>query len=727
MKLLETPDATAEDLITYSGVLGTLSDRGHQETAETLAWTAVESLADREDGSQALKVAGRYLLALAKSKELRGQVADLFRKVHAGREGLDALLEEAGIAGGRPVRRALRTLDVCLAVGPGDYLTERDEDGAARVDAIDTDTWRFTIDTGGKTETLGAVELADQYQTSSATDFRVMRRFEPDEFRERLTKQPAAIVVDLCRQNGGQVDSDRLEAMLVPELIDYQEWKKWWTRARTALRKLPNVRVEGRNPYTIGLADGSADHEEELREAFSKEHDPCKQLALVEEYIADCTRYKVDPCSETLRSHFDRFVAEASRISKKRAGEAFVILLIARRLGEKIGIEGAADPVVHFLSHAEDTESCFASEMDDRLVKLGLTSLVEARPADWITRVVSIFTKLPLAGCEKAATMLVEAGQGAPDFAEIIKNIQSAPVEHNEALLWLWDGSSVSDVIDPPPAGRVLGRILHALEECQRSDSIPREVTKVISARCRAVLSARKYNRFSRFLAGLDRGKAMALKRQISRSDLLGRTVPDDLTRLIGEKYPDVKTEAEVPLWEQEDVIYVSESGMARRHTQIEHHINVKLRENSKAIGEAAAKGDLSENSEYKFALEERDLLRGKLAQMNREMEVAKILLPEQVPTDHIGIGSKAVLRRITDGQIYELTISNSWEADPHDGRINYKAPLAQQVLGSKVGETVQFDFDTAKGEYEVVSLENTLADDADSAPTPNEAQTSQG
>ena len=48
------------------------------------------------------------------------------------------------------------------------------------------------------------------------------------------------------------------------------------------------------------------------------------------------------------------------------------------------------------------------------------------------------------------------------------------------------------------------------------------------------------------------------------------------------------------------------------------------MRANAKAIGEAAAHGDLSENSEYRFALEERDLLRARLAQLQGQSAVGQ-------------------------------------------------------------------------------------------------------
>jgi transcription elongation factor GreA len=160
----------------------------------------------------------------------------------------------------------------------------------------------------------------------------------------------------------------------------------------------------------------------------------------------------------------------------------------------------------------------------------------------------------------------------------------------------------------------------------------------------------------------------------------------------------------------RDDVLFVTREGLSRKQQEIDHHVNVKMRENAKAIGRAAEHGDLSENAEYKFALEERDLLRARLAQMNAEVEAAELITPEEVPVEHVGIGTKAIFKRVRDGEPYELSFLGPWEADAEKGRLNYRAPLAQAVLGKRIGDTIEFDHTGAAGTYEIVALENALA-----------------
>ena len=135
----------------------------------------------------------------------------------------------------------------------------------------------------------------------------------------------------------------------------------------------------------------------------------------------------------------------------------------------------------------------------------------------------------------------------------------------------------------------------------------------------------------------------------------------------------------------------------------------IALQENARAIGAAAEHGDLSENSEYKFALEERDLLQARLAQMNDEMSKAKILDPNDVPSEYVGIGSRATFEKVEDGTAMEMSFVGPWDSDLDKGWYNYRAPLAQSIMGAKVGDTIDFDHADYQGEFKLVSLGNAL------------------
>ncbi len=710
MRMIEASDVSPRRLAEYDTVLAALCRADQASQAEELAWAAIEATSSNLSPSEAIAAAGPFLLAIGESEELRDQVVELYRTVHSGCEGLDKLLEESGLAGGRPVRRALRTLDVCMALKEGDYLVARDEDGAARIDKLDFSSWDFTITTADGEQTLDAVCLADRYRPATPAEFSVMRQFSPDDLATQMWDDPLPIIIDVCKRNGNRTDSDTLERLLVPQLLSEADWKKWWTKARGAIRGSANLKIEGRSPYELSYTDKPISFEQDMLAAFERLRDPRKRLELVENYLRDCKARNEDPDKEAILQCHNHFAVRATELTRKGAPQAGLWWMLAYRVAQIGGIESGADDAIEFFRNATDVKAIFTQIEHDALLELACDCLIRARPDEWKDHLTAILPVLPAVVCDKAATRLIDAGVTRDDLELVVQEILASPTAHFEALLWLWDAPSKAESIPTPPPVTLLSRILRALSECRRSEKVSKEKARQLGARARQVLSARKYKRFDECLEQLDPGMAQALHTQVRQLDLLGVSVHERLLRRLRAKFPTQDATKETPSWLREDVLYVTEAGMRRKREEIEHHLNVKMKENARAIGRAAAHGDLSENSEYKFALEERDLLRARLAQMNAEMAMAEVVTHTDVPADHVGVGTTVTLRRVSDGEPYEMTISGPWEADSSKGWFNYQTPLAQKVLGKHVGEVVEFEHTAATGTYEITALENALA-----------------
>jgi transcription elongation GreA/GreB family factor len=708
MRLAASPDAPVASLARFARVFEQLARTGKTAAAEELAWGVIEAVIARASPAEALKVAGPFLLAVGESETLRSQVAELYRKAFADIDGFEALLAEAGLAGGRPVRRALRTLDVCLAIRDGDYLVARDEDDAARIDSVDRSNWRITISDSDGEETYGPVHLADRYRPARADEFRVLRHFAKEQLDRKLQQDPASIVIDICREHGGLLDSVALEAQLVPALLSAGEWKKWWPKARTALKRCPNIRLEGRSPYTIEYVDKPISLDEGVFEEFRVERDPLTQVEVVEAYVRECRSSAEQPSAELLQQCITVLVQRADRSGRGPTPEALRNWCCVRKTALLAGAAEGKDQIEELLRAAPDPTALITAIQSDGLQSIALEALAAARPADFKRHYFQLLPVLSLSLCEACAQRMIDSSEPA-EFEPVVQRIMAEGVPCFEALLWMWDGPAHADRLPLPPAINVLMRVLRSLEDARLHDHVDRETTKRVCARARAVLAARSFERFDACLVTIDASMAAALRTQLRQQDALGRAVREDLLQRLDRKFPPISKHKEVPSWAREDVLFVTEQGMTRKHAEIDHHVHVKMRENAIAIGRAAEHGDLSENSEYKFALEERDLLQARLAQMNAELSTARILTPAEVSTERIGVGTRAVFQRTGDGVRYELTFVGPWEADGEKGLINYKAPLAQKLMGKRIGDLVEFEHTGASGQYELVALHNGL------------------
>ena len=120
-----------------------------------------------------------------------------------------------------------------------------------------------------------------------------------------------------------------------------------------------------------------------------------------------------------------------------------------------------------------------------------------------------------------------------------------------------------------------------------------------------------------------------------------------------------------------------------------------------KAIAEARAHGDLSENAEYHAAREKQSFIEGRIAELEGKVGAADVI---EAPTsgDRVTFGS-TVLLEDEAGKEVRYQIVGSDEADPKSGKISVLAPLARTLIGKKVGDTVTAQLPGGNNTFEIV------------------------
>src|SRR5919204_3821613 len=122
-----------------------------------------------------------------------------------------------------------------------------------------------------------------------------------------------------------------------------------------------------------------------------------------------------------------------------------------------------------------------------------------------------------------------------------------------------------------------------------------------------------------------------------------------------------------------------------------------------KAIAEARAHGDLSENAEYHAAREKQGFIEGRINELEAKVGAAEVIDP---PTggDRITFGS-TVLLEDEAGKEVRYQIVGSDEADPARGRISILSPLARTLIGKRVGENVTAQLPGGKKNFEILEV----------------------
>jgi len=131
------------------------------------------------------------------------------------------------------------------------------------------------------------------------------------------------------------------------------------------------------------------------------------------------------------------------------------------------------------------------------------------------------------------------------------------------------------------------------------------------------------------------------------------------------------------------------------RLKHVDRHVIIK------AIAEARAHGDLSENAEYHAAREKQSFIEGRIAELEGKVGAAEVIEP---PTsgDRVTFAS-TVLLEDENGKEIRYQIVGSDEADPSKGRISIMSPLARTLIGKNVGDHVTAQLPGGKKTFDIV------------------------
>ncbi len=151
---------------------------------------------------------------------------------------------------------------------------------------------------------------------------------------------------------------------------------------------------------------------------------------------------------------------------------------------------------------------------------------------------------------------------------------------------------------------------------------------------------------------------------------------------------------------------YMSQEGYDKLRAQIKQLEEVERPNVIQQIAEAREKGDLSENAEYDAAKEAQGKLETKIAELKAQLADAKILDPSKITNKgEVQILSTVELRNAKTGAKLVYTIVSEGEANLRENKISIKTPIAQGLLGKKVGEVVDIQVPRGTIQLEVVSI----------------------
>lgn len=152
-------------------------------------------------------------------------------------------------------------------------------------------------------------------------------------------------------------------------------------------------------------------------------------------------------------------------------------------------------------------------------------------------------------------------------------------------------------------------------------------------------------------------------------------------------------------------ITYMTEEGLRKLKEELVHMESIQRPDISRQIAEARDKGDLSENAEYDAAKEAQGILEGKIAQLKSLIATARIIDESAISTDEIQIMNKVTIKNLKTKKDMTYTLVSESEADLKSGKIAVNTPIAQGLLGKKVGDKVDIQVPSGMLSFEVLDI----------------------
>ena len=153
------------------------------------------------------------------------------------------------------------------------------------------------------------------------------------------------------------------------------------------------------------------------------------------------------------------------------------------------------------------------------------------------------------------------------------------------------------------------------------------------------------------------------------------------------------------------DRIPITKKGYEVLKAELKNLKKVERPENIRAIEEARAHGDLSENAEFDAAKDRQGFIEGRIGELAFKLANADIIDTEKLPKDRAVFGSKIIIENLDTGDSSEYQLVGPDESDIDKGRISVSSPLGKEIIGKKPGDEFVLQVPGGRRNYELIEI----------------------
>ncbi len=584
------------------------------------------------------------------------------------------------------------------AMVPGAYVMHKSW-GFGRIKAFNEGAQRLIIDFEGKKDhPMDPAFCATTMEILPDKHLLVLKETHTERINKLIAEDPAQLVVDaLGAYPNNATTAIDLEITLA-QVIGEDKFKKWWSSAKKIIAKDPRIAVPEKKTECYILRDDPVSAESELLEQFNSTRSARRRILIADQLLPSIVKKEIlaPDYSGVLKGVVDA-VKDSNQIdASERVYGAYIRDQLAKALDtDPSTLEPSQTTLV---ADARDLPA-ISEKIPVQFQRRFLDLVRLAHPIEYRDLLFSLLKTSQGKFTTEVINFLVEDGCST----ELAATLQRWQTEQNlraPVLLWIVKNRSskkfaklVQELISP----RLLSAIFFAIDY---------EALQAASARripLADVLSD-DHDLIPDLLATADAETARDLANALMLNQGFEELTKKSLLARFIKIFPSIQSLVAGEAETREEQLVVSRASYDRKRTEYDLIITKKIPENSKAIAAAREHGDLRENSEYKMAKQDQQVLMAQKSNLEKELSHARITDFKDSALDQVGIGSVVVVSNDA-GTSATYTILGAWDSDPAKHIISYKTPLGQNLLGKKKGDRVNVRTANTEESFQVDSI----------------------
>ncbi len=583
------------------------------------------------------------------------------------------------------------------AMEPGAYVVHRSW-GFGQIKSYDEAAQRLLIDFKGKKgHPMDPAFCITTMEVLPEKHLLVRKETDAKKVAELIADNPAQLVVEALEAYPNNAATGIELEITLAQVIGEEKFKKWWSAAKKAIAKDPRVAVPEKKTECYVLRETPVSAEDEILEQFNGTRSARRRILLAEELLGALGKKELQGDLNTVLDGVADAVKSSNQIDEaERLYGAVVRDDLAKALGSDKVFEPSQAAIIANVRDLPSIADKIPVQFQSRFLEL----ILETHPIEVRDILFNLLKTSQGKFTTECINFLVEHDH-SDELAATLKRWQTEQNLRAPVLLWIVKNRHskkfaklLNDLITP----RLLSAIFFAIdyEALQASSARRIPLADILSEDTELI---------SDLLSTADPETARDLANTLMLNQGFEELTKKSLLARFIKIFPKIQSLVAADAESKEEQLLVSRSSYDRKREEYETIVSKKIPENSKAIATAREHGDLKENSEYKMAKQDQQVLMAQKTLLEKDLGRARVSDFKEASVEQVGVGPIVEVKANATGSTTTYTVLGAWDGDPDKNVISYKTVFGAALLGRKPGDTVKVKTGSSEDQYTIVRV----------------------